>query len=801
MSRMPSAITSSSSTTAESPTGGMSSSSKSSQSRENVNKKDGRGASMNAVSSSSGPGPKKRANKSKKVTKFLAGDKEAIDALNKQSDKVSGETENGELMESATPAEPGESAEICFICAEPVKYSAVSPCNHRSCHICALRMRALYKTNACVHCRTVQSKIMFTIDNAKKYEDYTEADIACSDNKLGIDFDSREIMEDVRRLQRFNCPDSHCDQVCTGWADLRRHVTEVHKKYMCQLCTRNKKVFIYEHKLYTHKALLRHERVGDEEGFTGHPECQFCKTRFYSSDELRVHYREQHERCHICDQRLTGNSEPQYFLNYDALENHFRDQHFLCPATSCLAKKFVVFENEIDLKTHQISEHPEVFGTGKSARTIEANFHFVEPVTNGRNRPPTTSLGTRGPQNEWQQSSSAGASRRGNNIQVPRDQLALQRSLAAGTGSRNFGTQLSADFGQPVSAPPDSDWTPVTVEDNIGSSSSRSRTVAQNSEHSASDLDLFRRQRLDERAAQLLTRESYKYEAFKKINDGFRNSNISAKAVIQGYIDLFDTDINEMTIIVHEFVELFNDNKQKKSELLSAWGEWRARNADFPELPSSSNGKISHWKAPASGRPGSKPVNTGSVWGGQPSKNAASASTSTSRPNLRDMPSLSSLAPKLSSSHITVPMSAAARQTSQPTLATPMAPARSASDAYSSVWLPSSAPNPAQQKLTFAARKPANASGSSSSSPSFASSTSTTLPSKNLKDFPSLPAVKKSSSSTVVSTSKAATQVKGTVWSKPVAAPGSNTTSEDSDEMQSAGNKKGKKGTIVFRLG
>jgi hypothetical protein len=29
----------------------------------------------------------------------------------------------------------------------------VSPCNHRTCHICALRLRALYKNKACAHCR------------------------------------------------------------------------------------------------------------------------------------------------------------------------------------------------------------------------------------------------------------------------------------------------------------------------------------------------------------------------------------------------------------------------------------------------------------------------------------------------------------------------------------------------------------------------------------------------------------------------------------------------------------------------
>ena len=43
--------------------------------------------------------------------------------------------------------------EVCFICASPVVHNAVAPCNHRTCHICALRLRALYKTRACAHCR------------------------------------------------------------------------------------------------------------------------------------------------------------------------------------------------------------------------------------------------------------------------------------------------------------------------------------------------------------------------------------------------------------------------------------------------------------------------------------------------------------------------------------------------------------------------------------------------------------------------------------------------------------------------
>lgn len=49
--------------------------------------------------------------------------------------------------------EDGSEPEVCFICASPIVHHAVTPCNHRTCHICALRLRALYKTKACAHCR------------------------------------------------------------------------------------------------------------------------------------------------------------------------------------------------------------------------------------------------------------------------------------------------------------------------------------------------------------------------------------------------------------------------------------------------------------------------------------------------------------------------------------------------------------------------------------------------------------------------------------------------------------------------
>lgn len=49
--------------------------------------------------------------------------------------------------------EEDDDAEVCFICANPISHHSIAPCNHNTCHICALRLRALYKNKDCPHCR------------------------------------------------------------------------------------------------------------------------------------------------------------------------------------------------------------------------------------------------------------------------------------------------------------------------------------------------------------------------------------------------------------------------------------------------------------------------------------------------------------------------------------------------------------------------------------------------------------------------------------------------------------------------
>ena len=49
-------------------------------------------------------------------------------------------------------------SDVCWICAEPVKYYSLSECNHRTCHVCAIRLRALYKKTDCTFCKVSRER-------------------------------------------------------------------------------------------------------------------------------------------------------------------------------------------------------------------------------------------------------------------------------------------------------------------------------------------------------------------------------------------------------------------------------------------------------------------------------------------------------------------------------------------------------------------------------------------------------------------------------------------------------------------
>ena len=522
------------------------------------------------------------------------------------------ETKDVEPKEDQKSKEQNETedveAEVCFICASPVVHNSVAPCNHRTCHICALRLRALYKTRACAHCRTEAKFVIFTDDATKRYEDYVEADFQETDEVLGIRYEQTEIHSDTLLLLRYNCPDESCDIACRGWPDLHRHVRSVHHKVLCDLCTRNKKVFTHEHELFTQQDLKKHEKFGDDHpgavdqsGFKGHPECGFCRQRFYGDDELYAHCRDKHEKCHICDRRNPARQQ-QYYVDYDSLEQHFRKDHFLCPDQECLDKKFVVFESEMDLKAHQLEAHPNGLtkDARRDARRVDiSTFDYRTPHQDnrgGRREREGRGRGRgRDPNIEALPQSTAQPLRR--------DELAYQRQMAIQTSqsatARTFGGQLTSTdayaarpTGQnqnTVTAPRNHTTTNGSFPaiDNLHLDSANTTPASPPTAPALTAQEQARRLQhtsVMDRASTMLKHDQTKVSDFRSSVSSYRTSTITASQLIDSFFSLFDVPSTDLGKLIKELADIY-ESEAKRNGLLKSWNDWRAINEDYPSLP------------------------------------------------------------------------------------------------------------------------------------------------------------------------------------------------------------------------
>lgn len=523
----------------------------------------------------------------------------AKEALLRPSQPTKPKTEAGD-----GEGEDADNDDVCFICANPIQHHAVAPCNHITCHICALRMRALYKTKDCPHCRTAAPFVIFTDDATKRFDEYAAADITSADENIGIRYTNEDIVGDTVLLLRYNCPDMSCDVAALGWPDLHRHVRAAHHKKMCDLCTRNKKVFTHEHELFADRELHKHMAHGDDKpgdvaqtGFRGHPLCAFCGERFYDDDKLYDHCRHKHERCFLCDRR--DSRTPHYYQNYAALEKHFKDDHYICLDKECLEKKFVVFDSEIDLKAHQLSDHGGSMSKDvrRDARVVDiSGFDYRQPhqeerrggrsgggrETRGRGRDPN-----------------AEPLPRTSAQPLSRAELALQRQTqhadravhsAQSISTRTFGGQLTQPAPTPAAA--------AAAARSNGGPASSSRTAAPPTDAFASlsvteqanlspaeRARLVRHSAVIERAAQLLGNDATKLATFRTHISSFKSGAMTASLLIDAFFALFaDTSASALGTLVREVAELFED-KTKADALRKAWQDWRAINEDYPSLP------------------------------------------------------------------------------------------------------------------------------------------------------------------------------------------------------------------------
>ncbi|KAG8944946.1 hypothetical protein FRC04_001298 [Tulasnella sp. 424] len=464
------------------------------------------------------------------------------------TDELKGTTISHAEEGSDTAATEGE-PDICWICAEKIKYFSLGECNHLTCHVCALRLRALYKKNECTFCKEPQTTVIFASTGDRQFQDYDLASMQFGDEKLSIRFETLEIMEDSLLILRFNCPDDSCDYVGNGWADLKWHVKDTHKRLMCDLCIRNKKIFAHEHATYTPDQLHVHlpsmrRTVGagprhgkQKEKETGsHPICEFCRDCFYGDDELYSHMRERHEECFICKKQGVMH---QHFRDWQDLEFHFKKEHYPCQNPACLEKKFVVFPTSMDLQGHMVDEHSGSMTSKdkKGARRVEMNFNFAPSARGGGG------AGGGGPPDPPGPSSSS--------------------HPGAGTSRRTgFGAQL-------------------TTPSASSSSGAPSRNLPGPSAASAPSIDRADTDQVLQQYADLTTflgtlgPSANGIIAVRSAIRSWRSSESTVYDMLETIFTVLERNMDKMSKVVERLVPIFEG--EKKSELLDAWGGLRAQ--------------------------------------------------------------------------------------------------------------------------------------------------------------------------------------------------------------------------------
>jgi len=302
--------------------------------------------------------------------------------------------------------------ECCAVCAEPLEWLAYGPCGHRDvCSTCTARLRFILDDKVCCICKQECPTVVVTKalgDYTKGVGDFGTLPVGTNEGKLGnywfhsdtqAYFDDEQHYKMIKAMCRLSC--SACDktngaqeppkefkkqvQEFKDRDQLTRHLFHAHKLHMCALCLEGRKIFICEQKLYTWAQLEQHLSRGDSEvdgseiergGFMGHPICDFCRKRFYGDNEIYLHMSREHYTCHICKRRHPGNFA--YYRNYNDLEEHFGREHFLCENMDCLAKKFLVFASEAELKRHNAIEHAGNMSRSKrhAALQIPVSFQY-----------------------------------------------------------------------------------------------------------------------------------------------------------------------------------------------------------------------------------------------------------------------------------------------------------------------------------------------------------------------------------------------------------------------------------------
>nr|CAD2187917.1 unnamed protein product [Meloidogyne enterolobii] len=275
----------------------------------------------------------------------------------------------------------------CLICCQRSDLFGLGECMHPICMECSLRIRVIGETKQCPQCRT-DIPILYYVSAPQGQKHLLKLPTNCIDHveyeaKYSVRFDSKYALEcfDSYMANRCNeCTKSGQRVEFGTFAELRSHMSQDHHLSFCRICCDNLNVLIKDRHVYTRETLQLHmngKLKSEQNGFRGHPTCNFCEERFYDDEQQYRHLRKEHYFCQFCHQEGLENNV--FYRNQHQLNQHNRRFHHPCLDQECL-QMGIVFVSDVELNVHKAKQHHRLMQNGSGSSrggTIPLEFHFV----------------------------------------------------------------------------------------------------------------------------------------------------------------------------------------------------------------------------------------------------------------------------------------------------------------------------------------------------------------------------------------------------------------------------------------
>lgn len=235
---------------------------------------------------------------------------------------------------------------MCPICCEEKDYIGTFDCGHTVCATCALIHRALQRHTTCIECKT-EAKLLVTsydvpVVNFRQFEHRNKSQIKYDAQMKSLIHQSAQIF--VERLNNPPCP--VCGTVYPSFDELKHHLEKEHHKVYCYTCLKNKPKFRIDQTTYdSPREISEHMKT--------HARCKLCNQLHYDAQALNLHYQQVHSRCELCTK---FNVKDSYWADENALIEHYREAHFVCPFQGCQAN-MIAFVSKKEQIEHLLSEH------------------------------------------------------------------------------------------------------------------------------------------------------------------------------------------------------------------------------------------------------------------------------------------------------------------------------------------------------------------------------------------------------------------------------------------------------------